>query len=330
MKNRYKKIVYKDKDDKVIYEFNRPNNCSFLISEGTKDELIIKVVQDEVSENYKKPPIPEGYVYVKGTWDTGFIIERISDKSWFTWVPVENVRDNGIAKTNYEKFGRRNWTRSENFQNCEEPTTNESLYQEKSVKKYGGFYVSTFNISKHPTTGRPCSVERGKPWTMISRNEAIHEAIKFSYLDNYNGLNDTISHLLWAMEYDTIIQWAIDSGAIDFSDVLDDKNSYCKKPYSVDKSFEVKSGFSFNNIFDLSGVVYQWTQELYHDEVPRNFLRREGPCFFGASAVLRGGSLHTNNSALCRQYESVTNRFADTGFRIALSISLTAKVTYII
>ena len=37
------------------------------------------------------PLIPEGYKYIRGTWDKGFIIERFSDGCRFMWVPFGSL-----------------------------------------------------------------------------------------------------------------------------------------------------------------------------------------------------------------------------------------------
>jgi len=39
-------------------------------------------------QKYETPPILDGYKYVSGKWNNGFIIERIQDESQFVWIPV--------------------------------------------------------------------------------------------------------------------------------------------------------------------------------------------------------------------------------------------------
>ena len=67
---------------------------------------------DDKSANYANPPIPEGYRFVCGEWNYGFVIERCSDGSQLVWIPVGSLEPNGTlddGKTFSEQFGRRNY-----------------------------------------------------------------------------------------------------------------------------------------------------------------------------------------------------------------------------
>lgn len=69
------------------------------------------VVGSYYSEKYVEPVIPKGYRYAYGEWNEGYVIERISDGSLFTFVPVSCLKDNGTfdgIKFN-QRFGRRKW-----------------------------------------------------------------------------------------------------------------------------------------------------------------------------------------------------------------------------
>ncbi len=69
-------------------------------------------------QKYETPPILDGYKYVSGKWNNGFIIERIQDESQFVWIPVggeilmahlmevrlqKNLEEEIIRKTNFQK-----------------------------------------------------------------------------------------------------------------------------------------------------------------------------------------------------------------------------------
>ncbi len=66
-------------------------------------------------QKYETPPVLDGYRYVSGRWDNGFIIERIQDESQFVWIPVGWLDSNGTldGSSFTEKFGRRNYQKDE-------------------------------------------------------------------------------------------------------------------------------------------------------------------------------------------------------------------------
>ena len=148
---------------------------TFEVSDGTSGELIIRALNiataNVCSANYVNPPIPEGYKHVCGEWNNGFVIERCSDGSQFVWIPVGSLDSNGTLDGEHfsEKFGRRNYMNDE-FSDDE---FNEALNgkQLESVKKYGGFYISRYNISKS-SAGKPQSVKGVMPyWNGLSKRK---------------------------------------------------------------------------------------------------------------------------------------------------------------
>lgn len=152
---------------KIVLEAE--NGITFKISEGTSGAITIKAMKNSTvnvySTNYVNPPIPEGYKYVCGEWNNGFVIERF-DGSQFVWIPVGSLNSNGTHDGEHfsEKFGRRNY-RNDEFSDDEfnEPLNGELLKQLESVKKYGGFYISRYNISES-SKGKPQSVKGAEPW----------------------------------------------------------------------------------------------------------------------------------------------------------------------
>lgn len=70
----YEKFVLKAED-----------GIGFEVLDGTNGELIIRARNIEktnvYSKNYIYPPILEGYKYVCGEWNNGFVIERRSDEA---------------------------------------------------------------------------------------------------------------------------------------------------------------------------------------------------------------------------------------------------------
>ena len=194
MKQRYEKFVLEAGKD-----------VTFDISEGTSGELIIRALNiataNVCSTNYVNPPIPEGYKHVCGEWNNGFVIERCSDGSQFVWIPVGSLDSNGTLDGEHfsEKFGRRNYMNDEfSDDKFNEALNGELLEQLESVKKYGGFYISRYNISKN-SAGKPQSVKGVRPCVNINFDDAKKIA---STIEDNEAVK---SHLTFGAEYDSVV-----------------------------------------------------------------------------------------------------------------------------
>ncbi len=72
------------------------------------------------------------------------------------------------------------------------------LEQFESVKKYGGFYISRYNISKS-SAGKPQSVKGVMPWVNINFDDAKKVA---STIEDNEAVK---SHLTFGAEYDSVL-----------------------------------------------------------------------------------------------------------------------------
>ncbi len=145
---------------------------------------------------YSNPPIPDGYEYVEGEWNDGFIIERIHDGMRFFWVPVGSLKANGTfdGVSFNSKFGRRKNNEQE-LTPFKEEMTAELILQRQSIRKYKGFYYSCNYIS------------RGEdPWVNIPYTIAEKVARNFERRENL------LSHLPFGAEFDCLIQWNLETG----------------------------------------------------------------------------------------------------------------------
>lgn len=316
--------------EKIVLEAEKGIN--FEISEGTSRELVIRALNidkdndnsktndnstangkftvDDNSTNYENPPIPEGYKHVLGKWNNGFVIERSSDGSQFVWIPVGYLDANGTLDgvSFTEKFGRRKYC-NEEFSESEfyETLTRDLTLQLESVKKYGGFYISRYNISKNKKTGEPQSVRGVMPWCEgINFNDC--KKIAATIEDN----EAVKSHLIFGAEYDSVLEWFIKSNARTHREIKKDSRDWGNY-YTISNPCKlVKTGYRAkwctNNIYDFAGNVKEWTQEQngsrYH--------------------VVRGGNC---NFDIYGDYSPVASRRAYnifgtkyTGFRAALYI----------
>ena len=241
---------------------------NFEVSEGTSGELIIRALNiataNVCSANYVNPPIPEGYKHVCGEWNNGFVIERCSDGSQFVWIPVGSLDSNGTldGKNFSEKFGRRNYMNHEFWDDkFNEHLNDELLKQLESVKKYGGFYISRYNISWN-STGKPQSVKGVRPCVNIKFNVA--KGIASTIEDN----KAVKSHLTFGAEYDSVLEWFIKTEVKTLAEISEDSTewgNYCNTKNSPMKVVETGSReeWCVNNIYDFAGNVDEWTQEKY-------------------------------------------------------------------
>ena len=291
--------------EKFVLEAEK--GITFEVSEGTSGELIIRALNiataNVYSTNYVNPPIPEGYKHVCGEWNNGFVIERCSDGSQFVWIPVGSLDSNGTLDGEHfsEKFGGRNY-RDNAFN---EALNGKLLKQLESVKKYGGFYISRYNISKS-SAGKPQSVKGVMPWVNINFYSA--EKIASTIEDN----EAVKSHLTFGAEYDSVLEWFIETKVKTLAEIARDSTewgNYWNTGNSPEKVVETGSREEWcaNNIYDFAGNVYEWTQEK------NKSLYR----------VIRGGDVNYNGGnypVAYRGYVNPNNYYCDTGFRVTLYI----------
>lgn len=284
---------------------------TFDVSEGTDGELIIRalnIATDNVySENYVNPPIPEGYKHVCGEWNNGFVIGRSSDGSQFVWIPVGSLDSNGTLDGEHfsEKFGRRNYIDDEFSYGFNEDLNDELLEQLKSVKKYGGFYISRYNISKSPE-GKPQSVKGVMPWVNINFDDAKKVA---STIEDNQAIK---SHLTFGAEYDSVLEWFIKTEVKTLAEIAEDSTewgNYWNTENSPKKVVETGSREEWctNNIYDFAGNVDEWTQEQNES----------------SDCVIRGGNFNIDGGdypVACRDCDNHDDYYSGLGFRATLCI----------
>ena len=286
-----------------------PDGYSFGVSEEDSGELKIKLiptVATEDSGNYTDPPIPEGWEYVEGDWNNGFTIQD-SKGNQFVWVPVDFLDPNGTldGSSCSEKFGRRNYQDGEfSDDGFSEELEGELRKQWQSVQKYGGFYISRYNISR--SKGEAKSVKGAMPWTNINWFDAMEAAKTFG-----DGVS-VKSHLPYGAEYDSVLEWFIKSKARTTDEIASDSTQWGNFWNTKDSPREVvKTGrckeWSTNGIYDLAGNVDEWTQEKRH-----------------SCRVIRGGFYNNNGNnfpVAYRNYCNPNGNFGSTGFRATLFLA---------
>ena len=313
--------------------FKAEHGIAYQCEQTSEDELVINAVADmSLSKmfrlrRYETPEIPAGYRYAYGEWYDGYVIERIADGSLFTWVPVGYLEANGTSNgiTFDEQFGRRNWNiYKDKFSDEDyyEPCVGELLMQSYSIKKYGGFYISAYLISENANTGKPQSLPRQVPWTDVGLEKAKMIAATME-----TG-SEVKSHLVYGAEYDTMLEWFIETKSKSHEEVVLDSSTwgnYWKSSNPMYKPLETGSSdkYCVNNIYDVAGNVDEWTQE-YKISVPdpeKYANKQDAEQKKRAYGVVRGGSFRVYGHSFPAAYRGecgVEERFNTTGFRIAL------------
>ena len=204
--------------------------------------------------------------------NTGLVIIG-PDGSEFVWVPTtetkferHNFAPSGIWNSSYELSDKKS-----NYAYYDEVDSTEYINMKNSVEKYGGFYIGRYETSKSdvnsvPVVKKITTSDKGRIWTNISPQD-----MKIVCNNMYSD-NETVNGFLpYGINFDTTLQWLIDSGAKTEEDIRVDSTSWGN--YSNNTfTGNVKSGTTgmfeetkANNIYDLAGNYWEWTQERCGD-----------------------------------------------------------------
>ena len=169
--------------------------------------------------------------------------------------------------------------------------TNLPAYQAMvaSVERYGGFYLGRYETSvettlaggSHPVSKPVTKDNPGTIWVRYSPQNTV------ALCEQLYADNDTVQGFFpWGINWDTALQWLIDSGCKTTNDVTRDSTSwgnYSDDTFSVGMSGNLTGQWEetkTNNIYDLAGNNWEWTQERS-----------------GGSYVMRGGGYNLMGGA---------------------------------
>lgn len=226
------------------------------------------------------------------------------------WCPIKFLDADGTldGESFSEKFGRRNYQGVEfSDDECHEKLEGELFEQSESVKKYGGFYFTRYNISRN-SKGKAQSVKGAMPAVNVDFSTARSIAICAAIEEN----KAIKSHLLFGAEYDSILAWIIKSQSKTHIEVRQDStewgnhwNTKCSRKHIVETG--TCREWCVNNIYDLAGNVDEWTQEA------------NGGCCH----IIRGGCYQNNGDDYPvdhRYWCSSIDEYENTGLRAAFCI----------
>ena len=273
-------------------------------------------------------PLPNGFYYVGGDYDSGLVI---SDKqgdtmtasgvnmgNQFVWIPVSSEAD--LTRTNFDANGKpttENPSIGASSTLCEEPyssgyATEASEYNtmKTQVLKYGGFYIGRFEAGVNSTTLRTkvttaqtvvCKkgvapynyVPWGKAMNDASEVEgksgAVYLAKNFASQYNYTSVTST---LIYGCQWDAMCRYIGDS----------QRTTPTTGSFALTGS--VESDVS-KNIYDFAGNCDEWTMEAGGNANNR---------------VGRGGDFNNNKAISFRYSYDLTNCNGYYSFRPTLYI----------
>ena len=159
----------------------------------------------------------------------------------------------------------------------------------ESVSKYGGFYIGRYELSG--TVTEPTE----KPGKTLTKTDwyNLYNACRSSKLQASDKVK---TQMIWGCQWDVTMNWLISSGAKTSDEVNKDSstwgnysnyntaNNYTEGTTGYEKNAGSlqntgsSENWKANNIYDLAGNVWEWTQEAY----------------YAGSRAVRGGDFYNN------------------------------------
>ena len=136
----------------------------------------------------------------------------------------------------------------------------------ESIRKYGGFYIGRYELSE-------AGVQKNQPTLTNTNWYNLYKKCK-----SLNASDKVETRMIWGCQWDVTMNWLISSGAKTSDEVNKDSSSWGNyKETSVkadDGTTEIKANKTSsvlntgittftraNNIYDLAGNCWEWTQE---------------------------------------------------------------------
>jgi len=185
-------------------------------------------------------PVPDGFAYVEGTVDTGFVIED-DNQNQYVWVPVPHSSPHLVEK--------------------QEGT---AAYNEMvaSVKHFGGFYIGRYETgSLWGSTSVPVVVKPGNAQIGGTAWQTIYNKSAALYADS----KSITGGMIWDEQWDAVIDWfGGEPVPGNYKDcAFDYISSGAVKTKAAGTEKIIPSGsndnFNINHIYDLSGNVWEMT-----------------------------------------------------------------------
>lgn len=243
-------------------------SLGIIVNTIGRNNKITEIAKAEEEYNYDKPYIPEGFRYVEGTWDTGYVIEDSEKGNQFVWIPVDGTT---------VSLKRKNFS----ITDITMEGANEELDDtfSESVEKYGGYYVGRYESGvpegssfesedDMDINGKPVIKNGVQIWNNISYSNA-----KTSAEQMYATKSEITSNIMNSYAYDTMLTW-IESKGYNVETDSKDWGNYSNNSNTNNQVETAGSNNNWkaNNIYDIAGNISEWTSE----KIDNGYIHRGG------------------------------------------------------
>lgn len=230
--------------------------------------FIVITTESYILEASQNPKIPDGFSYYKGTPDSGYTIVKENPISFFTWVPVAGIQKDGMLFEDLlYSYGCRVHS-GDGKNSFDLPKFHREMAPRiASIMRYGGFYISTYNISMN-AEGKCVSVPKAIPITNITYLDAERCARQMMPFET-----TVRTTLPCVQDYDTILCWIKQNNIRSQKDIEMDSSDWGTY-YGMPVNFPFQTGKNIagcsNGIYDLAGGVSEWVcGNAYTNQIPQ-------------------------------------------------------------